>query len=56
MRASAVEGEPRTAVATLRTEHLIRAVGSRLLTRLESLLNYVCPKSLILYATKGAST
>ena len=34
---------------------LIRAVGSRLLTRLESLLNYVCPKSLILYATKGAS-
>jgi SAM-dependent methyltransferase len=34
---------------------LIRAVGSRLLTRLESMLNYVCPKSLILYATKGAS-
>jgi SAM-dependent methyltransferase len=35
---------------------LIRAVKSRLLTRLESLLNYVCPKSLILYATKGASS
>ena len=34
---------------------LIRAVGSRLLTRLEAMLNYVCPKSLILYATKGAS-
>jgi SAM-dependent methyltransferase len=34
---------------------LIRAVGSRLLTRLEALLNYVCPKSLILYATKGTS-
>ncbi len=32
---------------------LIRAVGSRLLTRLEALLNYVCPKSLILYATKS---
>lgn len=33
---------------------LIRAVGSRLLTRLEQLLNYVCPKSLVLYATKAA--
>ena len=33
---------------------LIRAVGSRLLTRVERLLNHVCPKSLILYATKLA--
>lgn len=31
---------------------LIRAVASRLLDRLEKLLNYVCPKSLILYAEK----
>jgi len=31
---------------------LIRATGSRLLTRLEALLNYCFPKSLILYAEK----
>jgi SAM-dependent methyltransferase len=33
---------------------LIRATGSRLLERVEKLLNYVCPKSLILYADKPA--
>ena len=31
---------------------LIRATGSRLLDRVEKALNYVCPKSLILYADK----
>jgi SAM-dependent methyltransferase len=31
---------------------LIRAVASRLLDRVERVLNYVCPKSLILYADK----
>ncbi len=33
---------------------LIRATGSRLMARLEGALNYVCPKSLILYAEKRA--
>ncbi len=33
---------------------LIRATGSKLLDRVEKLLNYVCPKSLILYAHKPA--
>jgi SAM-dependent methyltransferase len=33
---------------------LIRATGSQLLDRVEKLLNYVCPKSLILYADKSA--
>jgi SAM-dependent methyltransferase len=33
---------------------LIRAVGSPLMARLEGWLNYVCPKSLILYAEKHA--
>lgn len=33
---------------------LIRATGSPLMARLERLLNYVCPKSLILYAEKPA--
>lgn len=31
---------------------LIRATGSRLMDRLEKALNFVCPKSLILYAEK----
>jgi SAM-dependent methyltransferase len=31
---------------------LIRATGSRLLAQMEGILNYVCPKSLILYAQK----
>ena len=31
---------------------LIRATGSKLLERIERILNYVCPKSLILYADK----
>ena len=31
---------------------LIRATGSRLMTRLEKLLDHVCPKSLILYADR----
>ena len=31
---------------------LIRATGSKLLERVERILNYVCPKSLILYADK----
>jgi SAM-dependent methyltransferase len=31
---------------------LIRATGSKLLDRVEKALNYVCPKSLILYAEK----
>ncbi len=34
---------------------LIRATGSKLLDRVEKALNYVCPKSLILYAEKPAS-
>ena len=34
---------------------LIRAVASRWIDRLERLLNYVCPKSLILYAEKPPS-
>ncbi len=34
---------------------LIRATGSRLLDRVEGVLNYVCPKSLILYARKPAA-
>jgi len=34
---------------------LIRATGSKLMERLEGLLNYVCPKSLILYAEKPAA-
>lgn len=33
-------------------QFLIRATGSVLMTRLEGLLNYVCPKSVILYAVK----
>ena len=33
---------------------LIRATGSKLLDRVEQALNYVCPKSLILYAEKPA--
>lgn len=33
---------------------LIRATGSRWLDRVERVLNYVCPKSLILYAEKPA--
>ncbi len=33
---------------------LIRATGSKLLDRVEKALNYVCPKSLILYAEKPA--
>jgi SAM-dependent methyltransferase len=33
---------------------LIRATGSRLLAQMEGILNYVCPKSLILYAQKPA--
>lgn len=33
---------------------LIRATGSKLLDRVEKLLNFVCPKSLILYADKPA--
>jgi SAM-dependent methyltransferase len=34
---------------------LIRATGSPLLDRVEKVLNYVCPKSLILYADKPAA-
>ncbi len=34
---------------------LIRATGSKPLDRVEKALNYVCPKSLILYAEKPAS-
>ena len=35
---------------------LIAATGSRLMARAERFLNYVCPKSVILYAVKpGAS-
>jgi SAM-dependent methyltransferase len=41
-------------------EFLIRATGSPLMARLEGWLNYVCPKSIILYGEKhaapGAST
>ena len=33
-------------------QFLIRATGSPLMARLEGWLNYVCPKSLILYAEK----
>jgi hypothetical protein len=33
---------------------LIRATGSQLLDRVEKVLNYICPKSLILYAEKPA--
>ena len=35
-------------------DFLIRATGSRWMDRLEHWLNYVCPKSLILYAEKPA--
>jgi hypothetical protein len=35
---------------------LIRATGSRLLERVERILNYVCPKSLILYADKPVAS
>jgi SAM-dependent methyltransferase len=35
-------------------EFLIRATGSKLMDRVESFLNFVCPKSLILYAEKRA--
>ena len=40
--------------ALVRAYHqfLIRATGSKLMDRLEKGLNYVCPKSLILYAEK----
>jgi len=31
---------------------LIAATGSKLMTRLEKILNYICPKSVILYARK----
>jgi SAM-dependent methyltransferase len=37
-------------------EFLIIATGSRLMDRLEGWLNFVCPKSVILYAEKPAST
>ena len=35
-------------------QFLIRATGSPLMARLERALNFVCPKSLILYAEKHA--
>ena len=35
-------------------DFLIRATGSKLMDRVERALNYVCPKSLILYAEKRA--
>ncbi len=34
---------------------LLRATQSRLMDRLEKLLNFVCPKSLVLYARKASS-
>ena len=34
---------------------LIRAAGSRVMARLEGILNFVCPKSVILYAEKTAA-
>ena len=36
-------------------EFLIRATASPLMDRLEGLLNYVCPKSIILYGEKRAA-
>ena len=36
-------------------EFLIRATASKLMDRLEGVLNYVCPKSIILYGEKRAS-
>jgi hypothetical protein len=35
-------------------EFLIRATASRWMDRLEGVLNYVCPKSIILYGEKRA--
>jgi SAM-dependent methyltransferase len=35
---------------------LIRATGSRFMNRVEQLLNFVCPKSLVLYAAKTPNT
>ncbi|HKE12770.1 MAG TPA: SAM-dependent methyltransferase, partial [Myxococcota bacterium] len=34
---------------------LLRATQSRLMDRIEKLLNYVCPKSVVLYARKAPS-
>jgi hypothetical protein len=34
---------------------LIRATASRFLARVEAALNYICPKSVILYAERSAS-
>jgi SAM-dependent methyltransferase len=36
-------------------EFLIRATASKWMDRLEGILNYVCPKSIILYAEKSAA-
>ena len=36
-------------------EFLIRATASKLMDRLEGVLNYVCPKSIILYGQKSAA-
>ena len=50
-----IVGLPRADRSPLVRAHrqfLIRATASRLLQRLEQLLNFVCPKSLILYAEK----
>jgi SAM-dependent methyltransferase len=46
----------RSAMVQAYRSFLIRATGSKLLDRVEKALNYVCPKSLILYADKPAAT
>ncbi len=54
-----IVGLPRADRSRLVRAHrqfLIRATASRLLDRLERLLNFVCPKSLILYAVKRDSS
>jgi len=44
----------RSTLVTGYRSFLIRATGSRLLDRVEKVLNYICPKSMILYADKPA--
>ncbi len=45
-------GADASAIVRAYRAFLIRATGSRLLTRVEAVLNHVCPKSVILYAEK----
>ena len=50
-----LSGADRSALVRAYRVFLLRATQSRLMDRLEKLLNHVCPKSLVLYARKASS-